>query len=242
MLSPAVRAELAPSGKLRAGINFGNSLLANRDSEGNPHGIALELARELALRAELPMEMVSYEAAGKMADGVKTGAWDVAFLAVDPARSEQIAFTAPYLEVDTTYLVPVGSPLRSVADVDREETRISISDKSAYDLVLTRTIRRAQLVRAPGPTASVELFFLSNLDALAGLRPLLLELAEQTPGYRVLDGSFTTVRQAAGVPKQRTHAADYVRQFIEDIKTSGLVAEIIKKSGVRGVSVAPNSA
>jgi polar amino acid transport system substrate-binding protein len=241
MLSPALRAELAPSGKLRAGINFGNSLLANRDSEGSPHGIALGLARELAARAELPMEMISYEAAGKMADGVKTGAWDVAFLAVDSARSEQIAFTAPYLEVETTYLVPAGSPLRNVADVDREEIRISISDKSAYDLVLTRTIQHAQLVRAPGPTASVELFFSKKLEALAGLRPLLLELAEQTPGYRVLDGSFTTVHQAAGVPKQRTHAAGYVRQFIDEIKRSGLVAEIIKKSGVRGVSVASNS-
>jgi polar amino acid transport system substrate-binding protein len=187
------------------------------------------------------MDIVGYETAGRMADGAKAGEWDVAFLGADPARANEIAFTAPYVEIDTTYLVPAGSPLRAIADVDREGVRIAVSEKSAYDLVLTRDIKHAQLVRAPGVNASVDLFFADKLDALAGLRPLLVDLAEKHPGARVLDGRFTVVQQAAGVPKARGIATKYLLEFIEDIKTSGLVAKIIESNGVRGVSVAPRN-
>src|SRR5438093_12744816 len=132
----ATHSEIAPGGVLRVGINFGNTILSGRDAAGVPRGIAMDLARALAQRLGLPMEIVSYESAGRMADGAKAGAWDVAFLAVDPKRAEEIAFTAPYLEIDTTYLVWADSPLRTIADVDREGVRISVTDKSAYDLFL----------------------------------------------------------------------------------------------------------
>src|SRR5437773_745168 len=148
-----VQSELAPMGRLRVGINFGNVLLAARDGNGSPRGVAVDLARELARRVGVAMELVSYDSAGRMADAAKAGAWDAAFLATDPARGEEIVFTAPYLEIDTTYLVPAGSPLGALADVDREEVRISVSEKSAYDLFLTRSLNRARLVRAPGPHA-----------------------------------------------------------------------------------------
>jgi polar amino acid transport system substrate-binding protein len=231
--------ELAPMGKLRVGINFGNALLANKDALGTPGGIAVDLARELTRRVGLPMELVSYETAGRMADGAKAGAWDVAFLAADPARAEEITFTAPYLEIDTTCLVPAGSPLQTLADVDREGVRIAVSDKSAYDLFLTRNLKHARLVRAPGVNASVDVFFADKLDALAGLKPLLIEVAASQPGTLVLDGRFSAVQQAVGIPKGRDAAAEYVRRFVEDIKASGLVANIIKKNAIRGVSVAP---
>ena len=238
-VSSAARAELAPTGRLQVGINFGNVLLAVKDASGTPGGIAVRLAQELSRRVGLPMDIVAYESAGRMADGIKAGAWDVAFLAADPDRANEIAFTAPYLEIDSTYLVPAGSPLRNLQDVDRDHVRIAVSDKSAYDLYLTRELKRAQLVRAPSPNASVDLFFEQQLDALAALRPVLVDLAEQHPGSRVLDGRFTVVTQAVGAPKGRPAAAQFLREFIEDAKASGLVAKAIDATNTRGVSVAP---
>jgi polar amino acid transport system substrate-binding protein len=238
-MSSAARSELAPTGRLQVGINFGNALLATKDTNGAPTGIAVRLAQELSRRAGVPMDIVGYESAGRMAGGVSTGAWDVAFLAADPDRAGEIAFTAPYLEIDTTYLVPAGSPLRTLQDVDRDGVRIAVSEKSAYDLFLTRELKRAQLVRAPSPGASVDLFFERRLDALAALRPVLVDLAEQHPGSRILDGRFTVVTQAVGAPKGRPAAAQFLRAFVEDAKASGLVTKAIDASGIRGVSVAP---
>ena len=174
-----------------------------------------------------------------MADGARNRDWDVAFLAADPDRAGEIAFTAPYLEIDTTYLVPSGSPLRTLDDVDREGIRIAVSEKSAYDLFLTRSLKRAQLIRIPGVNASVDFFFAGKLDALAGLKSLLIDVAAGHPGTRVLEGRFTTVQQAVGTPKSREAAARYLADFVEEIKASGLVARTIERNGVRGVSVAP---
>jgi polar amino acid transport system substrate-binding protein len=238
-MSSIARSELTPTGKLRVGINFGNALLAHRDGSGVPGGIAVDLAEELARRVGVPVELITYDAAGRMADGASASAWDVAFLATDPARAEEITFSAPYLEMDTTYLVPSGSPLRTPADVDRDGVRVAVSNRSAYDLYLTRNLRHARLIRAPGPNASVELFFTDKLDALAGIRPILLEVAQNHAGTRVLDGRFTVVQQAVGTPKGRDAAARYLREFVEDIKVSGVVAKVVQKNGVLGVSVAP---
>ena len=232
------RTELAPTGTLRVGVNFGNTVLATKDESGTPRGIAVDLARELTRRTGVPMELVSYDSAGRMADGAKTGAWDVAFLAADPARAEEIAFTAPYLEIETTYLVLAGSPLATLSDVDREGVRIAVSDKSAYDLFLTRSLKAARLVRASTPGESIDLFFAEKLDALAGIKPVLIDVAEKHPHTRLLDGSFMAVRQAIGTPKDRHAMASFLREFVQDIKASGLIVEIIERNGVRGVSVA----
>ena len=238
-ISSAARSELTPTGKLRVGINFGNALLTRKDANGVPGGIAVDLAQELGRRVGAPVEIVGYDGAGEMADGAKAGAWDAAFLGADPGRAQDIAFTAAYVEIESTYLVPAGSPLRAIADVDREGVRIAVSARSAYDLFLTRSLKRAQLVRAPGPDASIELFFAQRLDALAGLKPQLVDVAARQPGSRVLDGRFTSVQQAVGTPKGRDAAAKYLSDFVRDIKASGLVAKTIEKNGVRGLSVAP---
>lgn len=239
-IAPAARSDLAPTGKLRAGINFGNALLAGKDpATGNPRGIAVDLARELGRRVGVPVEIVPYDAAGKMADGVRTGAWDVAFLGAEPERANEISFSTPYLEIEATYLVPAGSPLRTIADVDREAVRIAVSEKSAYDLFLTRTLKRARLMRTPGADASVALFTAEKMDALAGLKPALLAAAEKLPGSRVLDGRFTVVQQAVGTPKGRDAGAKYLREFVEDVKASGFVGRSLEKNGIRGVVVAP---
>jgi polar amino acid transport system substrate-binding protein len=239
-VAPAARSDLAPTGKLRVGINFGNALLAAKDpATGNPQGIAVDLAKELGRRLNVSVEIVSYDAAGKMADGVKTGAWDVAFLGAEPERANEITFSTPYLEIEATYLVPAGSPLRTIADVDRDGVRIAVSEKSAYDLFLTRTLKRARLTRTPGADASVALFVAEKMDALAGLKPALLSAAATVPGSRVLDGRFTVVQQAVGTPKGRDAGAKYLREFVEDVKASGFVRRAIDKNGIPGVVVAP---
>jgi polar amino acid transport system substrate-binding protein len=174
-----------------------------------------------------------------MADAVRTGVWDIAFLAAEPARANEIAFSAAYLEIEATYLVPAGSPIRTLADVDRPGVRIAVADKAAYDLYLSRTLKHAQLVRAEGIDGSYELFVAQRLDVLSGLKPRLLMDVEKLPGARILDGRFTAVQQGIGTPKARAAAAGYLREFVEEAKSSGFVAAAIAKHGVRGVNVAP---
>ena len=236
----AARSDLAPTGALRVGLNYSNFLLVGRDPvSGTPRGVAVDLAHELGRRAGVPVEFVGYDAPVKMADAAQTGRWDIAFLGAEPARATEIAFTAAYLEIDATYLVPAGSPLRSIADVDRYGVRISVSNRSAYELFLSRTVQRARLMRVDGVAASFEQFVAEKLEALAGLRPRLVTEAEKLPGSRVLEGRFTAIQQAIGAPRGRHAAAQYLREFVEDVKASGLVARAIERNGVRGVSVAP---
>jgi polar amino acid transport system substrate-binding protein len=235
----AVRAALAPTGTLRVGINYGNPILVQGSpATGDLRGIAVDLGRELARRIGVPVALVPYDAAGKMTDAVKTGAWDVAFLAVDPARADDIGFTAPYVEIEGTYLVPAGSPLRTIEDVDRDGVRVAISAKSAYDLFLSRSLQHAQIVRASSIPASIDLFTSGKLEAVAGVRQALITAAAKLPGSRVLDGRFMVIPQAAGMPKGRDAGARYLREFIEDAKASGFVAESLKRSGADGATIA----
>ena len=222
---------------MRIGINTGNALLAQRDpATGTLHGIAVDLARALADRVAEPANLVAYDSAARMADDAKRDAWDAAFLAADAARAQDITFTEPYLEIEATYLVPAGSTLASLEDVDRPDVRIAVSDRSAYDLALKRTITRAQLVGAPNVDASVDLFFAKKLEALAGLKPLLVEVAHSHQQCRVLDGRFTAIQQAIGIPAGRDTAA--FDAFVRDVKSSGLVARLIDQHHIRGVTAA----
>jgi polar amino acid transport system substrate-binding protein len=188
---------------------------------------------------------LTFNSAGQLAEGVKTGVWDVAFLGVEPERAEAISFSAPYLEVDSTYLVPVNSPFHDVADVDRDGIRIAVSAKSAYDLYLSRNLKHARLERVPGAGAvpgvdgAFNLFLEQKLDALAGLKPALLIYTENFPQCRILNGKISTVEQAIGTPKGRDAGAKYLREFVEEAKASGLVAKTIANNAAHGVSVAP---
>ena len=241
-ISPALLTELAPTGKLRVGINYGNFLLVTRGpAGGEPRGIAPDLARELGRRLGVGVEFVGFDAAGTLADAVTTGVWDVAFLGAEPLRANVIAFTAAYLEIPATYLVPAGSTLRSIAEVDHDGVRIAVANKSAYDLYLSRNIRHAQLLRAEGIDGSYDLFVRDKLEALSGLKPRLVLDVARLPGSRVLDGQFTAIQQAIGTPVGRVAAARYLREFAEDVKAAGFVAAAIARHDVRGVTVAPAS-
>ena len=234
------RSALAPSGTLRAGLNYGNFLLVLGDGpDGGPRGIAPDLAREIGRRLGVTVEFVRFPQAGPLADAVRDSVWDIAFLGSEPQRAAEIAFSPPYLEIPVTYLVPAGSPIRALADVDRDGVRIAVSGQSAYDLYLSRTLTRATLVRAQGIEASCRLFVEERLDALACLKPRLVAAADTLPGSRVLEGQVTGVQQSIGTPRGRGDvAAGYLHEFVEDAKTSGLVARLIEMHGVRGVTVA----
>jgi polar amino acid transport system substrate-binding protein len=235
----AAKAELTPTGKLRAGINFQNVLLTTLGPNGEQGGVAVEFARELARRLDVPLEIIPYKSAGALADSVRTGEWDISVLGDEPQRAKEIAFASPLTEIEATYLVPAGSSLKNVSEVDRAGVRIASPAKSAFDLYLARTIQNAQLVQIEGIKAAKEHFVREKLEALAGLRPSLLELAPTLPGSRILDGNFTVVRHTVGTPRGRDAAAAYLRDLVEDVKASGLVAQWIAKSGVKGLSVAP---
>jgi polar amino acid transport system substrate-binding protein len=237
---PDTQRDIAPTGKLRVGLNYGNFLLVLKDKpDGTPQGIAPDLARELAKRLEMAIEFVKFDAAGKLADGVKSGAWDVAFLGNEPQRAAEIAFSPAYLEIPVTYLVPAGSPIKTLAEVDRKGVRIAVADKSAYHLFMMRELKSAELVSADGIEGSYKLFIDSKLDALAGLKPRLLTDQQKNPGSRILEGQLTAVQQSIGTPKSRESAARYLKEFAADVKKSGFVAEVIARHKVSGVSVAP---
>ena len=237
-VSPAVRSELAPTGKLRVGLNMSNFLLTATDAAtGRPKGLAADMGMELGRRLGVPVELVPFPNPGAVADAAKTGVWDVGFIGAEPQRATEIDFTAAYVEIEATYLVPPGSPITAIPDVDRPGIRIAISDRSAYDLYLTRHLKHAELIRARGDDV-FKRFLSDKLDAMAGLRPGLVKNQEKLPGSRILDGNFTAVQQAAGAPKGRPAGAKYLREFIEDAKASGLVAKLIEKNNVRGLTVA----
>jgi len=237
-------ADLAPTGKLRAAINLGNSVLAQKDAAtGQPKGITPDLARELGRRLGVPVELITYEAAGKVFDAAKSGAWDIAFVAIEPVRAAEIEFSAPYVIIEGTYMVPKDSPLKVIADVDRPGVRIAVGLKSAYDLYLTRTIKNATIVRASagGGRAMIELFVNDKLEVAAGVKQPLLAYAKDHPEVRVMDGHFMEIQQAMGTPKGRTAGAAYLRAFVEDVKASGFVAEALKRSN-QTAAVAPPAA
>jgi polar amino acid transport system substrate-binding protein len=235
-----VKQELAPSGKLRVGLNYGNFLLVLKDStDGSPNGIAPDLGRELGKRLGVPVEFVKFPEAGLLADGVRDDKCDVGFLGAEPQRANEIAFTKAYLEIPVTFLVPPGSKIKSIAEVDQQGVRIAVSDRSAYDLYLSRNLKNATLVRAKGIEGSYQTYLNDKLEVLAGLKPRLTSDADKVPGSRVLDGQVTGVQQACGTTKKRIAGAKYLQEFIEDVKRSGLVAKTIDKHGVKGVNVAP---
>ncbi len=234
------RNELAPGGKLRAAINFGNPILANRDAAtGEPHGVSVDLARELAKRIGVPLELVIYTAAGRVVEGIKFGEWDIAYFAIDPVRVADVDFTAPYVIIEGAYLVPQQSAIQRNVDVDREGVRVAVGRGSAYDLYLTRELKHAKLVRAPTSQAVTDTMVAEKLEVAAGVKQQLQADAKRVPGLRLLEGRFMVINQAMSLPKGRTSGAKYLADFVEEMKLSGFVAESLKRHGIEGAMVAP---
>jgi polar amino acid transport system substrate-binding protein len=232
--------ELAPTGVLRAGINTSNGLLVTgTTASGDPQGVAPDMAAELARRLNVLVAYVKFDRPSKLADAAGTNAWDIGLIGAEPARAEKITFTPAYCEIEATYLVPAGSPLKAVADVDRAGARIAVRRGSAYDLWLERNIKHATLVRSDSADGPFNQFVAEGLEALAALRPQLLEDVKKLSGATILPGNFTSVQQAIGTEKKNAAGAAFLREFVEEAKRSGLVARLIEKHSVVGLSVAP---
>lgn len=239
-MSDKVRNELAPTGVLRAGINLSNFLLVTgRTDKGDPAGVAPDMAQAIADRLGVPVKLVPFKSPGELADQAGKDIWDIGLIGAEPQRAEKISFTAAYVEIEATYMVPAGSPIASIADVDRKGVRIAVSARSAYDLWLENNIRNATLVRVSGLDAAFQTFLADKLDVLAGLRPGLLKDVEKAPGLKILDGKFTAVQQAVGTARPNAAAAAFLADFVEEAKKSGLVAGLIERHKVKGLSVAP---
>ena len=239
-IHPSIQAAFTPTGKLRASINLGNPILANRGADGRPAGVSIDLAHAFGERLGVEVELVVFDSAGKSVEAVTAERADIGFFAVDPLRGEGIAFTAPYVLIEGAYLVREGSPVRDNAEVDRPGVTLTVGKGSAYDLYLSREIKAAEIVRAPTSPAVVDTFLAQGLDVAAGVRQQLEADAARLGGLRLLPGRFMVIQQAMGLPKGRGEAAaELLRDFVEDMKREGFVERALARHRIEGASVAP---
>ena len=239
-MTPDILAQLAPHGVLRAGINMSNFLLVTGATpEGDPDGVAPDMARAIAARLGVPVKLVPFAKPGLLADAAGTDVWDIGLIGAEPQRAAVIDFSTAYCEIEATYLVPAGSPITAIAEVDRPGVRIAVSGRSAYGLWLQNNIAHATLSLADGLEDATKLFLDEKLDVLAALRPALLADVEKIPGARILDGQFSAVQQAVGTARGNSAGARFLQDFVDEAKSSGFVAGLIAKHHVRGLSVAP---
>jgi polar amino acid transport system substrate-binding protein len=232
---PTIVTDLAPDGVLRAAINLGNPVLA-QGTPAAPTGVTVDIAREIGARLDVPAELVCFDAARKSLQAMMTGQADVCFLAIEPAREADVAFTAPYVLIEGVFAVPSQSPLATVADVDSLGVRIGVKAGSAYDLFLSRTLRRATVVRGAEGT---EVFLAQNLEVAAGIREPMTEFADANPAFRLIEGSFMEIRQAVGTAKtKRPETTRFLRDLVEELKATGFVASALRRSG-QSAAVAP---
>ena len=235
-----VIAELAPTGVLRAGINMSNFLLVTgKTASGDPDGVSPDMARAIAERLGVGVKLIAYKSPGELGDDAEKNIWDIGNIGAEPQRARTIAFSAAYAEIQSTYLVPAGSPIKAIADVDKPGIRIATTGRSAYGLWLENNIKNAKLVLADSLDGSLEIFLKEKCDVLAGLRPRLIEDVKKVPGARILDGQFSAVQQAVGTPRKNVKAAPWLAAFVEEAKRTGLVQKFIDKHNVKGLSVAP---
>jgi polar amino acid transport system substrate-binding protein len=240
-MNTAIQQAFAPTGKLRASINLGNPILASKQPQiGEPFGVSIDLARAFAQRLGVDIELVVFDTAGKSVEAVRGEQADIGFFAIDPLRGEGIAFTAPYVLIEGAYMVPYFSPIRANEEVDRPGIRVAVGKGSAYDLFLSRELKQAEIVRAPTSPTVVDVFVEQMLEVAAGVKQQLEADQQRFAGYRLLPGRFMVIQQAMGTPKSRgAEAAAYLAQFVEDMNSSGFVADALHRHGIQGASVAP---
>jgi polar amino acid transport system substrate-binding protein len=242
-VTPEARAQLTPTGPLRAAINFGNPILAKRDpSTGEPAGVSVDLAHEFAALLGVELLLVLYDAAGEVVSGCERGEWDIAFVARDPVRGKGIDQTAPYVLIEGAYLVPQDSPIQSNDEVDVDGTRVVVGKGSAYDLFLTRTLQHATILRAATSPEVVPVMQAQHCEVAAGVRQQLEGDAQRLGGLRMLPGRFMVIEQAMGTPKGRPAAASLLADFVVNVLETGFVAAALKTHGIEGATVATPAA
>ena len=238
MITEAARNDLVPTGVLRAGINYGNTLFTTKAASGVLSGVTIDLMNELGKHLGVPVRQVVYATPGEVGDDAGSGKWDVTILAIEQSRAQTMHFSPPLTEIVATYLVSKDSPLQSVAQVDAPGVRIATAEKAGYDLYLTRALRAASLVRGKGSKGAFDLFAAGEADALAGLEPMLADYLDKMPGSRLLDGRFMTVNHGFAIPRERRAGAEYIKAFADDMVASGFLVRSIERHAVQGLAPA----
>ena len=243
-ISPHTIQSFAPTGKLRASINLGNPVLANRDPiTQQPIGVSIDLANAFAQRLGVDVEFVVFDTAAKSVEAVTQEKADIGFFAIDPLRGEGIAFTAAYVLIEGSYMVRADSSIQANDEVDKAGHRVTVGKGSAYDLFLTRELKQAEIVRAPSSSTVIDVFIEQGLDVAAGVKQQLETDSKRFPNLRLLPGRFMVIQQAMGLPKSRgNEAAEVLRGFVEDMKASGFIVDALARHGIQGASVAPLTA
>jgi polar amino acid transport system substrate-binding protein len=236
----AVLGDIAPTGVVRAAINVGNPVLAGKDpAGGEPHGVSVDIAREVGKRLGRPVEFIVFETAGLVVDALARGEWDVAFLANEPARADRVTFSAPYVVIEGTYLLWKDAPYASTSELDQPGIRIAVGRNAAYDLHLTRALKQAEIVRAEDSAAATELFYRDRLEAGAGVRQALEAFAADKPDLRILPDAFMSIRQTVASPPGRPAGSAWLQSLVEELKSSGWVRAALDRHGKADVPVAP---
>ena len=235
-----VASSLAPTGRVRIAINYGNAVLARRNAEtGKLSGVSVDIAEELGRRLGLPFTLVPFDAAGKVSAAADKDMWDVAFLARDPERARDISFTAAYVVINGTYVVRKDSSSSTPEQVDRDGVRIAVSGQSIYDLFLARTLKHAKIIRAGSPPEAAALFQSERLEVCAGVQAAMQQLVSSDPTLRMIPEPFMQINQAMGTPAGRTAGTDYLKAFVESIKSDGFVKKALARNGQADATVAP---
>jgi polar amino acid transport system substrate-binding protein len=233
---PAIVEDLAPTGTLRASINLGNPVLA-QGTPAAPTGLTVDIARELGTRVGVPVELVCFAAARKSFEAMSAGRADICFLAIEPAREAEVAFTAPYVVIEGVFVVPADSAVTTTADVDRERVRIGVTKGSAYDLFLSRTLEHASVVRADD---GIDVFRDLGLEVAAGVKQPMTEFVESHPAFRLIEGRFMEIRQAVGTTRTRgPETVRFLRACVEELKANGFVADALRRANQPDATVAP---
>ena len=232
--------DLAPNGMVRAAINVGNPVLARKGAGGGePEGISVDIAREIGKRIAKSVQLVVYETAGSVVDALARGEWDVAFLAEEPARADRVVFSTPYVVIEGTYMVWAQAPFAAASELDAPGIRIAVGLNAAYDLFLTRTLKQAEILRAPSPSAALELFYNDRLEAAAGVRQALDSFAAGKPDLRILPDAFMSIRQTVASPLGRVAGSAYLQSLVAELKSSGWIRAALDRNEQAGVPVAP---
>ncbi len=240
-VTTAVIADLAPTGVLRAAINYGNPILAKRNPDTlEPNGVSVDLAKRLAQVLNVEIQFVCYDAAGKVVAGLEGNEWDVAFVARDPIRGKGIEQTFPYVIIEGAYAARKDSPIVENNEVDQPGITVVVGKGSAYDLFLTRNLVNATILRSDTSQAVVQMMVTDGYDVAAGVRQQLKTDLKNYPNLRMLNGKFMTIEQAMGTPKGRVAGANFLAQFLRRMIEDGIIKESLNVHKIQGATVAPS--
>jgi len=234
-----LRSALAPTGRLRIAVYPGSPTSLVRGLGGtDERGLTVEVVRELARRLGVPAELVVFERVAQIVEALQAAQVDMTITNATPARAAMVDFTAPLVGLELGYLVMAGSPVAALEQIDQPGRRIGVSQGSSSQAALSRSFKQASVVPANSLKEAAEMLKDRRIEAFATNKGILFELADGLPGAHVLDGRWGLESLAIAVPKGRAQGAEFLRQFVESVRSQGLVQQAAARAGLRGLAEA----